>query len=74
MFRVWRNHLRDLAQVRGSVVVGVVNPSNPSRKVLKVEKVSPRTLLDVGEFRESRQSDMMGRWEARIPWREVVSL
>lgn len=74
VFRVWRRHLRALERANGSVLVGVVNPSNDHRKVLKVAKVSPRTLLDVGEFRRSRQSDMAGKYEARIPWRDVVSL
>lgn len=74
VFRVWREHLRSLRDVGGSVAVVVVNPSNPERKVLRVSKVSPSTLLGLGEFRESHQEDMAGMMEARIPWPEVVSL
>jgi hypothetical protein len=74
VFRVWREHLRSLKMVGGSVVLVVVNPENPSRKILRVAKVSPGTLLDVGEFRETGQQDMQGMHEARIPWPELVSL
>lgn len=74
VFRVWKEHLRELKQVGGSVVLVVENESNPRRKVLKVTKVSPADLLDRGEFRPTGQADMEGRHEARIPWPEVVSL
>jgi hypothetical protein len=74
VFRLWREHLRNLEQLGGSVVLVVVNPSNRHRKVLKVTKRSPRTLLDAGEFRATGQADMAGLHEARIPWPEVVSL
>jgi hypothetical protein len=74
VFRVWREHLEDLADAGGSVVVVVVNPSNPSRQVLKVSKVSPSTLLERGDFRPTGQADMKGLHEARLRWREVVDL
>lgn len=74
VFRVWREHLEALAEVGGTVAVVVVNPSNPSRKVLRVSKVSPDLLLDAGEFRETGQADMAGMHEARVPWPEVVDL
>lgn len=74
VFRVWREHLRALAQLGGSVVLVVVNPENEHREVLKVSKRSPRDLLDRGEFRPTGQADMEGRHEARIPWPEVVAL
>lgn len=74
VFRVWREHLRNLAQLRGSVVLVVVNPQNPQRPVLKVEKTSPRRLLRVGDFRATGQQAMAGKHEARIPWPEVVDL
>lgn len=74
VFRVWKEHLRELRQARGSVVVAVVNPSNPERKVLRVAKVSPSTLLELGEFRATAQADMRGLHEARVSWREVVDL
>ncbi len=74
VFRVWRAHLEAIEDAGGSVVVVVVNPSNPERKVLRVTKVSPRTLLEAGEFRPTGQQDMKGHREARIPWPEVVSV
>lgn len=73
-FRVWRSHLEKLRDHSGSVVVVVRNPANPVRTVLKVEKVSPQRLLDRADWRESRQSDMAGKAEARIPWPDVVTL
>lgn len=74
VFRVWSGNLRRLRDVGGSVVLVVVNPSNPERKVLRVAKRSPDDLLDRGEFRATGQTDMAGKREARIPWPEVVSL
>lgn len=74
VFRVWRENLRQLSEVGGSEVLVVVNPDNPERKVLKIQKVSPSLLLDVGDFRLTGQQDMMGMSEARIPWPEVVEL
>lgn len=74
VFRVWREHLRELSQVGGSVVLVVTNPDNPTRKVLRVEKVSPDLLLDAGEFRATGQQDMMPLHEARIPWPELLTL
>lgn len=74
VFRVWREHLLSLSRVGGSVVVVVLNPANPSREVLKVEKVSPRLLLETGDFRPTGQQDMRGKHEARIPWPEIVTL
>ncbi len=74
VFRVWREHLEAIADAGGSVVLVVVNPSNPSRKVLRITKVSPAALLEAGEFRPTGQADMEGMHEARIPWPSVVSL
>lgn len=71
VFRVWQEHLEKLREHRGSVVVVVVSPSNPERKVLKVGKVSPRDLLN-REFRKTGQSAMAGMHEARVPWPEVL--
>jgi len=75
VFRVWRCHLEDLRDVGGSVAAVVVNRSNPDKQVLKIEKVSPSTLLALGDqegWRTSRQSTMAGKKEARIPWPDVV--
>lgn len=74
VFRVWKEHLRELDQVGGSVVVVVENPANEHRQVLKVSKVSPSTLLEMGDFRPTGQADMEGRHEARIPWPDLLSL
>jgi len=74
VFRVWREHLDQLKNRGGSVVLVVENPSNPHRQVLKVTKRSPAELLETSEFRPTGQADMKGMHEARIPWREVVSL
>lgn len=74
VFRVWKGKLRELAQVRGSVVVVVENPENDHRPILKVEKVSPHDLLDRDDWHRSEQSSMFGKYEARIPWPELVSL
>lgn len=74
VIRVWKEHLLSLSEVGGSVVVVVVNPSNPQRKVLKMKKVSPNYLLDRGDFRRTGQQDMAGKHEARIRWPEIVSL
>lgn len=74
VIRVWREHLEQLHDVGGSVVVVVVNPTNDHRQVLRVEKVSPAALLDVATFRETGQQAMAGKREARMPWRDVVNL
>lgn len=74
VFRVWQGHLRDLADAGGSVALVVTNPSNPTRKVLRVAKRSPRTLLERGDFRPTGQQDMLGRREARIPWPDLLDL
>jgi len=74
VFRLWREHLRELAQVGGSVVLVVTNPDNEHRKVLRVTKRSPRDLLELAEWRETGQADMLGLTEARVPWPDVVSL
>lgn len=74
VFRVWREHLEQLKNAGGSVVLVVTNPANPERKVLRVVKRSPSTLLEIGEFRATGQDDMAGLHEARIPWPDVVSL
>lgn len=74
VFRVWREHLRRLAKVRGSVVVVVENPANDERPILRIEKVSPHDLLDRDDWHQSEQSSMFGKYEARIPWPDVVSL
>lgn len=74
VIRVWREHLRELAQVGGSVVVVVVNPENPQQQVLRVTRESPRRLLRLADFRDSGQSEMLGKSEGRIPWPEVVTL
>lgn len=74
VFRIWREHLRELAQVEGTVVLAVVNPVNRHQKVLKVTKRSPRDLLEHGDFRKTGQQDMLGKTEARIPWPDLVTL
>ena len=74
VLRVWREHLEELSAADGSVAVVVVNPDNEQRKVLRVAKIAPTTLLERGEFRATGQADMRGLHEARIPWPEVVSL
>lgn len=74
VFRVWREHLRTLRDHGGSVVLVVVNPENPTRKVLRVVKRSPSTLLDRADFRVTGQDDMQGMREGRLPWPEVVDL
>lgn len=73
VIRVWREHLRDLRDHGGSVIVVVVAPSNPERKVLRVEKVSPSELLRRGDFRATGQEAMSGMHEARLAWNEVVA-
>ncbi len=77
VFRVYREHLHDLRDALGSVVLVVVNRDNPSRKVLKVVKVSPEVVLDAGDragWRATGQADMRHVTEARIPWPELVAL
>jgi hypothetical protein len=74
VFRVWRHHLQRLDDSQGSVVLAVVNPDNDNRKVLKLKRVSPSMLLDVGEFRRTGQKAMNGAYEARIQWPDVISL
>jgi len=73
VIRCWREHLRDLRDHGGSVVVVVVAPSNPERTVLRVEKVSPSELLRRGDFRATGQEAMRGMHEARLAWNRVVS-
>lgn len=74
VFRLWRENLKELKEVMGSVVLAVVNPSNEHRKVLRVVKRSPGALLDAADWRLTGQADMAGMHEARLPWPEVVSL
>lgn len=72
--RVWRENLELLEEAGGSVVVVVTNPENPQRKVLRVAKTSPSTLLELGDFRATGQASMRGKHEARIAWNRVVTL
>jgi hypothetical protein len=70
--RVWKEHLEALEEHSGSVVVVVV--SRDTDTVMKVAKVSPSALLEAGDFSRTRQASMRGMMEARLTWREALSL
>lgn len=74
VIRIWKHHLQKLSEVNGSVVVVVVNPSNITRKVLKIQKFSPKELLRIGDFRPTGQEAMKPAKEARIPWTDLMEL
>lgn len=74
VFRFWRHNLRQLQQNGGTVILGVVNPSNPTRKVVGLRKVSLQRIDDMANWQTSNQKRMKGKKEARIPWPEIMSL